>query len=105
MTIMKAALLLFLIALSTAQTFDPNTQSYPNRGNVQPNVVVGDPINAINPAFNIAALNKIQIIIRILKILKDLGFDIPCFIKDLIKKLPLNRLKKLLDWFLKNNVR
>ena len=105
MLTLKIGIFLCLIALSATQTYNPNTQSIPSR-NIPPlGAAIVDPAQAFDPVVNVAVLNKIQIIIRILKILKDLGFDIPCFIKDLIKKLPLNRLKKLLDWFLKNDVK
>ena len=49
-----------------------------------------------------STLSKVQMIRRILKMMKDSGIEIPCFIKHLIKTLSRTQLKKLMDWLEEN---
>ena len=108
-----AILLLALILLAGSQTGFPPPGSFPppNSGDIPPGSGDIPPTQTntnfngggINPMLMIySTLSKVQMIRRILKMMKDSGIEIPCFIKHLIKTLSRTQLKKLMDWLEEN---
>ena len=107
MSVSKFSLLLLLITLSTAQISDTSTQSCIQtctcREREQPHLDLYEILTTFNPSFSLANINKIKILIKILRTINDLNVDFPSFLKNFIKQVPLSKLKELLEWFEEND--